>query len=214
MLDDHAPATICMTTNIGTYGPADALEGDLDIAAAAASIPDGFFAKGMFHSRLKSKVGTGWSELEPQLQAAPRLGHYVPFNDYPLGDFFRLAGAAAARVHPRIGMREALRRIAREDFEVLTASTFGRVVLSAAGDARRALLATPTLYLKMVRGDWDCCVAATAPQAVRIDFIRNHGPWEYQLGQVEGLIMSYENTPRITVSLPEPLHVRFDVQWA
>lgn len=43
----------------------DALTGELDVEEKVASIPDSLQVKGMFFSRLRDRVGSGFAELEP-----------------------------------------------------------------------------------------------------------------------------------------------------
>jgi uncharacterized protein (TIGR02265 family) len=195
-----------------TYTIDQALTGDLDVEGLARSIPQTYVVKGMFFSRIRGRLRDGgWEALLPTLSAPPRLGYYVPFSDYPQSDYTRVSAAAAVDAYPRVPVREAVRRLARDDFSVFASSTFGKVVLSAVGDVHRALLTVPTVYTKMASGDWEVRGEELAPDTVRLEFVPHYGSWEYQVGQMEGLVLYYGESPETTVSLPSPLHLRLDV---
>ncbi|MFW5924808.1 MAG: DUF2378 family protein [Myxococcota bacterium] len=189
----------------------DALTGELDVEEKVASIPDSLQVKGMFFSRLRDRVGSGFAELEPQLVKPPRRGHYVAFIDYPQRDYMRVAAAAAQRMYPTVSLREALRRLARTDFEVFSGSRVGKVVLATVGDAHTALLTVPRVYPKMAPGDYRMEGTDLDPETVRIEMNPTYGAWEYVLGQLEGLVMHFGAAPRTEVSLPGE-GVRFDVR--
>jgi hypothetical protein len=84
-------------------------------------------------------------------------------------------------------------------------------VLAAAGDPRSAMLAMGSVYTKMAPGDWSVVVSEVDDRSLRVRWENIPGLWEYQLGQTEGLIMSYGMTPTITVTELEPRRVQFDV---
>jgi uncharacterized protein (TIGR02265 family) len=124
----------------------------------------------------------------------------------------RLSVMLARKLHPRQSVREASRRVARKDFDVFAASTFGKVVLAVIGDARGALLKTPFVYGKMTAGDQVVTGFELDPRTVRIEFRPHYGSWEYVLGQLEGIAGHYGRPPVITVSeLPERT-LRFDIE--
>lgn len=195
-----------------TYTPEDVLRGDVDVEAKARGIPLSYVVKGMFFSRLRARVGDSWSQVESKLARPPRLGYFVPFTDYLQADYMRVASFVAAKTYPQFPLREALRRLARDDFGVFADSTFGKVVLAAVGDVHKALMTAPMSYSKMASGDWVITGTEVAENTVRIEFFPDPGAWEYQLGQFEGLVLHYRAKPVITVSEPEPNRVRFDIR--
>ena len=190
----------------------DLLEGDVDADAKARAIPDTFVAKGMFFSRHVQQLGAGWEEAQKDLSAPPRFGRYLPFVDYPQSDYVRIIAATAAKVYPRVGLCEGLRRLAREDFNVFAESTLGKVVLSVVGDARSALLKIPLVYSKMAPGDWEVSARDVDDGIVRIEFNPLYGSWEYVVGQLEGVVLYYSGSPRTTVTEPAEYHLCFDVR--
>ena len=192
--------------------PSELLVGDYDEEEDARSIPRGYKVKGMFFSRLVEELDEKFSEVLPRLTDPPRGRGYVAFRDYSASDYTRLAAAAARKRYPGIGLREASRRLARDDFNVFAASTLGRVVLSVLGDARSALIKAPFVFERLAPGDWRVTACDLDPDTVRIEFVPLYGNWAYTLGQLEGIVLQYGSPPAIRVeSLPQH-HVRFDVR--
>ncbi|HVU05590.1 MAG TPA: DUF2378 family protein [Polyangiaceae bacterium] len=191
---------------------ADSLVGTLDPEAVAAQLPKSYVVKGMFFARLLAQLGPGFSAIEPKLEQPPRLGRYVPFSDYPQSDYVRVSTATAQKVFPGVPLREALRRLGREDFSVFAGSTVGKVILAVVGDARTALLRTPTIYMKMAPGDWVVTGEEVNDRVVRLQFSPVYGTWEYQVGQLEGLVMNYGGEPKITIRELPSRTLQFDVQ--
>lgn len=192
-------------------GPEEPLKGDVDVEAQARDIPPSFVVKGMFFTRLRDKLGDRWAAFEKSLEHPPRLGIFMPFNDYPQADYLRLCGAAAAAAYPNLPLREGLRRLARDDFRVFASSTFGKVVLASVGDVHRALLTVPTVYAKMASGDWQIRGEELGDKAVCVEFSPHYGSWEYKLGQFEGLVMHYRATSRTTISEQAAMALRFEI---
>lgn len=195
-----------------TLSVTQALSGDLDAEAIARRIPKTNVVKGMFFARHVSELGAEFAKVTPQLDAPPRFGRYVPFSDYPQSDYMRVSTAVALKVYPRLGLREAMRRLGRDDFSVFGESTIGKVILAVVGDARAALLKTPGIYMKMAPGDWTVTGEELNETTVRIEFFPAYGAWEYQLGQLEGVVLKYGVSPTTTVMETSGPRVRFDVQ--
>ena len=194
------------------YTLSDQLPGDLDVDATAERIPDSYVVKGMFFSRHVERLGPAFGDVMRGLKRPPAGGRYVGFRDYPQADYFRLSSSVALRAFARLPLREALRRLARDDFAVFASSTFGRVVLAVARDAHRALLTLPSVYSKMAPGDWTITGEELDDRCVRLEFGPQYGSWEYQLGQLEGLVLHYDARPEITISELEENVLRFDVR--
>jgi uncharacterized protein (TIGR02265 family) len=193
---------------------ADKLTGSVDAEAIAASIPKTFLVKGMFFARLLTQLGPGYAAVEPRLEAAPKLGKYLPFTDYPQTDYVRVSTATAQKLFPGVPLREAMRLLGREDFSVFSASTLGKVILAVVGDARSALLRTPFIYMKMAPGDWVVTSVDLDGKIMRIEFAPVHGTWEYLLGQLEGVVMNYGGEPTTTVRELPGKKIQFDVAYA
>ena len=195
-----------------TLSSSQALSGDLDAEAIARGIPKSFVVKGMFFARHVSQLGADFANVIPSLETPPRFGKYVPFSDYLQSDYMRVMTAVARKFYARLGLREGMRRLGRDDFNVFGESTFGRVILAVVGDAKAALLKTPFIYMKMAPGDWTATGEEIDENTVRIEFTPTYGSWEYQLGQLEGVVLKYGVEPTTTVSeIPGP-GIRYDVR--
>jgi uncharacterized protein (TIGR02265 family) len=194
-----------------TVTTTQSLTGDLDAEAIASAIPKANTVKGMFFSRHVAQLGDEFAKLASRLEAPPRFGRYVPFSDYPQADYMRVSSAVAVKIYPRLGLREAMRRLGRDDFSVFGESTIGKVILAVVGDAKAALLKTPGIYMKMAPGDWTVSGEELDQHSVRIEFFPAYGAWEYQLGQLEGVVLKYGTGPTTVITELPGRRLRFDV---
>lgn len=192
--------------------PSTPLDGDLRLEEAAALMPGSHVVKGMFFKPLVKQLGgEAWRELAPLLRWPPRDGRYVAFKDYPQHDHLLVSGTVARKRYSRVSMREALRRLARDDIRTFGDSTFGGVMLSLVRDARGALHKFPAVYERVAPGDWTVSTSDTDDGAVSIDFTPFFGDWSYTLGQIEGVVMHFGSSPVTVVHELEDGRVRFDV---
>jgi uncharacterized protein (TIGR02265 family) len=189
-----------------------ALRGTYDVEAEVRAIPAAYGVKGMFFDRLVQVLGPDFESVSKELEKAPPNGRYVGFRDYPGGDFARLAAACGRKVHPRLGLREAVRRIALDDFRVFAESTIGKVTLAVASGARSILNKVPFIYRSLAPGDWDISAEDLDERTVRLDFRPFVGRWEYAVGQFEGAVLHYTERSVISVYELEAGHIRFDVE--
>jgi hypothetical protein len=191
----------------------EALIGDYDLEASAQAIPSdrGLVVKGMFFHRHVEILGSEWERVLETLAAPPRGGRYLAFSDYHSGDYVRVSGRAARKRYPGVGSCEALRRLAREDFDVFATSTLGRVILSVISDARGALHKSPFVYEKLAPGDWRVVVTDLDERILRVEFTPFYGRWEYALGQIEGIVLHYRPTSVVRVSELSD-RIRFEVE--
>src|SRR5437762_644885 len=164
-----------------TLSPTQALVGDFDAEAVARRIPKTNVVKGMFFTRHVTQLGDEFATLAPRLAGPPRFGRYVPFSDYLQADYMRVSAAVASKIYPRLGLREAMRRLGRDDFSVFGESTVGRVILAVVGDAKAALLRTPGIYTKLAPGDWTVTGEAPDASTLRPELPPACASWEYQL---------------------------------
>lgn len=173
------------------------LSGDIDFDAMLARYPEQDCVKGMFFARRVELLG-GIGEHLGRLRAPPRLGRYVPFVDYPLRDYMFLVGKTVERRYNDVGSREGLRRLAREDLRIFGDSVLGRVMLEVAGDAHAALLASPKAYAAVATGV-RLVAESVSPTQVSLSFHHVFGAWEYNLGQIEGIVAHYGVKPSCTI---------------
>ena len=190
----------------------DALTGDYDLEASARRIPDGLVVKGMFFHRHVDILGAEWNSVLKTLTEPPRGGRYLAFRDYHAGDYVRVSGRAARWRYPGVGSREALRRLAREDFDVFAASTLGRVVLSIISDARGVLHKSPFVYETLARGDWRVVVTDIDERTLSMEYTPYFARWEYALGQIEGVVLHYQPSSMVRVSELSDQRVYFEVE--
>jgi len=204
----------CFTVLIETVRSGVVLRGIYDVDAEVASIPEGYAVKGMFFDRLLVVLGSDFENLRTVLHKPPERGRYVAFRDYPGTDFVRLAAAAARKAYPHLGLREAIRRLALDDFRVFADSTLGKVTLAVASDARSVLKKVPFIYRSLAPGAWDISAEELDERTMRLDFRPFIGRWEYAVGQFEGAILHYGSRSIIHVSEHGEGHVSFDVEHA
>ncbi len=189
-----------------------ALHGSYDVEAEVKGVPEGYSVKGMFFDRLMTVLGSEFDSAKPKLAAPPDRGRYLAFREYPGGDYVRLVAAAGRKAYPRLGLREAIRRLALDDFEVFKSSMVGKVTLAVVSDVRSILRKVPFVYRSLAPGKWDITVEDLDERTVRLDFRPFFGRWEYAVGQFESAILHYK--PRSVIHVTELAygHVRFDVE--
>ncbi|MCC6214768.1 MAG: DUF2378 family protein [Polyangiaceae bacterium] len=167
------------------------LRGSADLDAMRAAIPLAYTVKGMFLSPLAHQLGRdGWARVAGQLVDPPRGGRYLAFKDYSQRDHLALAWELARTRHPGAGARQGLRLVARQDFLIFGETVIGRVMLAIVGDPISALTQMPAAYDRVVTGQ-KMTAARTGPSSARIEVIGEDDGWEYNLGQVEGVVMHY-----------------------
>jgi uncharacterized protein (TIGR02265 family) len=199
-----------LTIQVGTRLP-----GDIDVEGQVALISPAFQVKGMFLAPLLEGLpAEKWDELAPRLLAPPRGGRYTAFRDYPQADYMRVSTTVARHRFPEVGLREAMRRLARQDFGIFGASTFGKVLLAVVRDARGALLKVPLVYDKVAPGEYTVRGSEVDERTVRIEFENYPHDWAYMVGQLEGVVLHYGTDPVTVVREPTPGHIQFDVQYA
>lgn len=193
--------------------PATHLEGSLNVAALIATVPANFTIKGMFFKRFVERLGADFAAIARELESPPPDGKYIAFKAYSQRDYTRLAMATARKTFPTLPLREAMRRLGRDDMTTFADSVIGKVVLAMARDARTTLHRMPDAY------------AGTAPEmrlraeeldarTVRIVVEPLHGSLEYILGQVEGIVLAFDKRPMVTVRNLGQGNVALDVQHA
>jgi uncharacterized protein (TIGR02265 family) len=190
--------------------PEAALTGSLDLEAIVASFPPSYTVKGMFCARYVALLGDEYANLSWMMIAPARNARYLAFKDYPQADYTRLVAAAAAKVFPHMPLPEAVRRIARDDFETFGTSVFGRVLMTLIGDPAAALRYLPDAYARVAPGP-NVWTEELDAGTMRLVFRRQRGFVEYILGQLEGVVIAFNRAPIVTVRRLEPETLAFDV---
>ncbi len=177
------------------------LTASLDIEPWLAAVPEGATIKGIFPSRTAQQLGEKeFERLASRMLRAPRLGKYMPFNDYPLRDALRLGVAAAARAHPRLPLREAFRRHERGNITTFAASVAGGVMLSLVGNVEAALLKVPAALELM--SHFGSAQARAVGGGVQLEF-RGKPSWvdTSGIGSLEGVVQHFGATPTIELTM-------------
>ncbi|MDB5213786.1 MAG: hypothetical protein JWO86_1713 [Myxococcaceae bacterium] len=187
------------------------LQGDVDLEMTLANIPPDFTTKGMFFTRYIAALGAEWEELLPSLAEPAKHGRYHAFADYPLRDYVRVFERVARARFPG-STREAFRLLARGEIEVFSGSTLGKVAFSLLRDPAATLLRFPDLF-KMVARASECTAKKLGERHVAVTFPRFHGASEQALGLVEGIVQTYDEEPRLDVTIDERRRIDFDVTW-
>lgn len=188
------------------------LAGDIDIPTSLAGYQREHTLKGMFFARFVKELGADWASVEKQLASPPRLGTYVPFANYPIVDHAALVLFTAKKRSPTLPLREAVRRLAREDILTFLDSTLGRVTAAAVSTPKAALLLLPDVYKLVVVGP-RYEAEALGDKRVRLKLVNGSGPWEYQVGQLEGIAKHYGATTRTRCSLEDGGARLYEVSW-
>jgi uncharacterized protein (TIGR02265 family) len=187
------------------------LRGDVDLAATLAAIPADFTTKGMFFNRYVAALGAEWEELLPSLSEPAKHGRYHAFESYPLRDYVRVFDRVARARFPG-STREAFRLLARGEVEVFSESTLGKVAFALVRDPGALLLRFPDLF-KMVTRASDCNARRLGDRRVLVTYPHYHGAAEQALGVVEGLVQTFDEEPRVDVTIEADRRVAFDVTW-
>jgi uncharacterized protein (TIGR02265 family) len=179
--------------------------------ARFARFPATHTIKGMFFNRLVAIVSADAVE-QLELRARPRNGRYLPFKSYPQIDYSRLAHLAAITRYRNQDTREAMRRLARDDFAEFAKSRVAKVALSFVGDCADTLKRMPDLYrMTLEGGTFD---AVDIDGGVRVSFRDFYGWLDcYPLGTLEGIVLHYGHRPQVAMALEDDLNGHFDVTW-
>jgi uncharacterized protein (TIGR02265 family) len=187
------------------------LHGDVDLEATIAGISDAFTTKGMFFTRYVAALGAEWEELLPALIAPAKHGRYHAFESYPMRDYLRVFDRVARARFPG-STREAFRLLARGEVEVFADSTLGKVTFSLLRDPGAALLRYPDV-LKVVVSGPQLSAQRMGERRIAVTHPRYLGSIEQGIGLVEGLVQTFDEEPRVEVTIEPDRRVTFDVSW-
>jgi uncharacterized protein (TIGR02265 family) len=190
------------------------LAGNVAMDEMLGIIPATLKTKGIFYTPLVDKLGADWSRVVPTLEAPPRFGRYLSFNDYPSRDHLRVIDAAARARLAALPTREAHRALGRTMMEELSGASVGRAVLKLVGaEAPGALMSFPRMYGLTVTSQKPLLARALDGGGVAIVFDEPLGGVEYVIGVLEAIVKFFGHTPRIDVHAT-PARSTFDVRWA
>jgi uncharacterized protein (TIGR02265 family) len=117
-----------------------AWQAPLDANAVIQTIPRTCTLSGMFFESLAGEL------RKRGLSVRGSEEPYLHFRFYPLRDFARMLVDAAPLLHPKLSLRQGLRKLGRAAPTTLLASTVGRVVLASAEGVQEVLSTLSRTY--------------------------------------------------------------------
>lgn len=187
------------------------LQGDIDLLATLSLMPREFTIRGMFFTRYVASMGEEWEKLCPELDAPAKHGRYHAFESYPIRDYLRVFDRVARARFPG-STREAFRLLARGEVEVFAASTLGKVTFSLTADPGALLVRYVELFKVLTTGP-EMKGGRIGARRVTITHPIYRGAWEQGLGVVEGIVLAFDEQPRVEVDVDDARKVVFDVSW-
>lgn len=187
--------------------------GDVDIDALVRAVPPHHTIKGAFVASNAALAAPEWDSLEKRLVSPPKGGKYLPFSDYPLGDYLRVTDVAARRKFPRVSSREAHRQLSRNTFDVFSQTTLGKVTMTMVNTPSAALLKYQDIFNRMVSGA-RVTVTETGPAALDLEFREYYSTQEAIFGVIEGVILAYRQAPQVVLLAKGRGHFLASVEWS
>ena len=170
----------------------------LDVSAHLDAVPTGATLKGMF-----------FQDLADQLAAA---GHdtsgrsFSAFRDYPTRDYLTFLVEASKKLHPKVPLREGLRRLGRSAYPTFAETRIGKVVFGVVGGNLPAIM---RLAGKAYR------IADSVARADAVEVTDAHARMllksvyvfvdAYQVGVFEGAVLAARRVPEVAIR-PVSLH--------
>ncbi len=187
------------------------LHGDIDLTKLVEAIPAAHTLRGMFFNRYVAALGAEWEELAPTLADPAKHGRYHAFEHYSARDYVRLFDRVARARFPG-STREAYRLLARGEVEVFAESTLGKVTMALLRDPGAALMRYPEVYKMLVLGPHVSCVRR-GPRCIAVTYDQHLGSVEQSLGVVEGIVQTFEERPRVDVTVSTRRRIVYEVSW-
>lgn len=187
------------------------LAGDIDLSRVLAEVPRDYELKGMFFTRYVTALEGAYAEVERELRAPPPNGKYHAFESYPMVDYLRLFDRVARARFPG-STREAYRLVARGEVDVFSDSTLGKVTFSLLSEPSGALMRYPEVFSVLARGP-EAKAEKKDDERVVITFSNYYGSIEYAIGVLEGIVLAFEEEPRLDVTIDDDLRTVIEVAW-
>jgi len=184
---------------------------DVELANVLARTGDDYKRKGFFFHRHVKAVGASFESIRATLEEPPRLGVYLPFNDYPARDYMRLFHHAARTRYPSLAPAQAYRLLGREEIGTYLELSVGRVSFGMFGGPMAAFLAWSELAKRLVNRPVGVA-HRVHDRHVRIEFTDPVSSLPYGVGVFEGIVLAYNLHPRVAVR-EEADRTTFDIRW-
>ncbi len=157
----------------------------LDLNKLLAQIPETAKVKGMFfHSAINQARELGCK--------APGREKYTAFQDYTVREHVQVLVDCAKLIHPRLPVREGVRRLGREGYRAFASSMFGKVFFSLAARSFEAAIRLTGKAYGTVGSTSSAEVIEESPKSV---IIHLRGVWNlpecYHIGVFEGALTDY-----------------------
>jgi uncharacterized protein (TIGR02265 family) len=179
----------------------------LDLDERLARVPATATVKGMFMQSVAD-------EAKAVSGVAPGRGRWVAFKDYPLREWLALLVDCALVVHPRLPVREGLRRLGQNAYPTFAASTIGRVVMSVAGDNLAAALRQAPRAYSVSGSDLTAEVGAVTERG---GLLHLRGAWDFpeswHAGVFEGVMRAFRKEGTVRVRVLSLCDVDFELTW-
>lgn len=184
---------------------------DVELANVLSKIGDDYTRKGFFFHRHVKTLGSDFDSIRATLEEPPRLGVYVPFNDYPTRDYMRVFHHAARMRHPNVASSQAYRLLAREEIASYLELSVGRVSFGMFGDPMNLFLAWSE-FAKRLSSRPVGVAHKVHERHVRIEYNDPIGSLPYAMGVFEGIVLAFKLHPRVSAREDEP-KTTFDIRW-
>ena len=185
---------------------------NIDFDTHIAKVPRDGTVKGMFFSDLINAIRACDPPKADELPFAKR--RHLPFNDYPMREYFRLVEHAVAVIHPNLPSAEGVRQVAWGAFPRFVDSAIGRVVVGIflddmdrlVGAMAKAFQYTSNLGTvnteKLGDKHWHYHIRDT-PGAIR----------QFMVGAAEGIFRHRELEYRVMIREIGPASYDLSIQW-
>ena len=186
----------------------------VDLEAHLSRLHPRATVKGLFFADLIATC----ARRAPGVDVTERAGlpprRYLPFFDYPCGDWLRLKIAAAGLLHPHVSPGQGLRRLGRSAFPAFMQSRAGRMIFELAAPRLEDALARAPQAYAVISNAGSVTFARPGPRAADIVFDGFPGFLEsYQTGIVEGVCEHYHTGARLEIALESIADGTIRVRW-
>jgi len=176
----------------------------VDLEEHVRRVPIGATVKGMFFVDLqRASEEAGVWPLVIRASGVPERRYYA-FRDYPLVDHLRLTVAAAAHLHPRLPIGDAVRRLGQSALDTVLASQIGRALFGGLERSIEPIFLRGPKAFKLLVAAGEVTAAKLAERTYR--FRARQLPLlleTYQVGVIEGVLRHCGERGRILIALED-----------